>query len=245
VTVLVVFEAIVMVLLALLVFALLRAHAEVLRRLHELGAGLESGGGLTTPVAMGETPLAPIAAGAVGNQAPDVIGSTPLGDAVSVGFGGRSQPTLLAFLSTGCTTCGAMWEELGHSGSLRLPDPKTRLVLVTRGQELESPGVVAALAPRDLLTVMSSEAWVDYHVRGTPYFVLVDGPSGRITGEGSALSWEQVGSLLARAAADTAASTGHGFRGRERSVDEVLGASGIGPGHPSLYPQATGNDAAT
>ena len=38
--------------------------------------------------------------------------------------------------------------------------------------------------------------------RCRPYFVLVDGPSGRVVGEGSGTSWEQILDLLGRAAAD-------------------------------------------
>jgi hypothetical protein len=224
VTALVIFEAIVLVLLSLLVVGLLRAHAEVLRALHEIGTGLDAP---STAVPASLTP-APRARG----TAADVAGTSPTGDVVAIAVSGRAHPTLLAFLSTGCGTCGAMWHELGRPGGVSLPVAGTRLVVVTRGPELESPAAVAELAPAGVLTVMSTQAWTDYGVRATPFFVLVDGASGSVAGEGTAPSWDQVSSLLRRASADTAAATAQGFQARERSVDEVLRTAGIGPGHP-------------
>ncbi|HEX2578078.1 MAG TPA: hypothetical protein VHK88_17145, partial [Aquihabitans sp.] len=50
-TVLVVVEGVVIAVLALLVFGLLRSHAEILKRLHELGAGLDSPSPAPTPQA--------------------------------------------------------------------------------------------------------------------------------------------------------------------------------------------------
>ena len=96
---------------------------------------------------------------------------------------------------------------------------------------------------------MSSQAYDDYAVPANPYFFLVDGPAGRVLGEGAAASWTQVAELLARAAADAGldatrrpAATRPGARrrmsGPERAAraDAELLAAGIGPGHPSLYP---------
>jgi hypothetical protein len=92
---------------------------------------------------------------------------------------------------------------------------------------------------------MSSRAWEDYRVAGSPYFILVD-RRGRVAGEGTAsTSWSQVSSLI-RDAVDDAANgrtgqTGQaGRRGmngedRVRRAEAELAAAGIGPGHPSLY----------
>jgi len=74
---------------------------------------------------------------------------------------------------------------------------------------------------------MSSDAWQDYRVPGAPYFVLVDGATGRIAGEGSAQTWHQVTSLMGSAGGDASP--------RERLVDAELGAAGILPGDPWLY----------
>jgi hypothetical protein len=87
---------------------------------------------------------------------------------------------------------------------------------------------------------MSTEAWGDYRVPVSPYFILVDGPTGSVAGEGSATSWRQVASLLEQALADAAAAPARRPRGsgaeRLRRAEEELQAAGIQPGHPSLYP---------
>ena len=78
-----------------------------------------------------------------------------------------------------------------------------------------------------------------------PFFVLVDGSSGAIVGEGAASNWSQVTSLIAQAVADSGI-TRRGRRshapGRPRSdalrearVDEDLLAAGIVPGDARLY----------
>ena len=43
---------------------------------------------------------------------------------------------------------------------------------------------------------MSSAAWADYDVPVAPFFVLIDGASGEVIGEGAANEWGQVQSLL-------------------------------------------------
>jgi hypothetical protein len=90
---------------------------------------------------------------------------------------------------------------------------------------------------------MSSQAWIDYEVPGSPYFLLIEG--GRVAGEGSGSTWQQVRALLGQASDDNAVrrsrrlATG-GMNGRDRAdlVDRELSAAGIHPGHPSLYPDA-------
>jgi hypothetical protein len=47
--------------------------------------------------------------------------------------------------------------------------------------------------------VLSSAAWEAYSVLGPPFFVLVDGSSGRVASEGVAWSVEQVVSDVGRA----------------------------------------------
>ncbi len=214
-------QTVAIVLLGLLVAGLLRSHAEILRKLHELGAGLDpdaAGTGVTSAVAP------PVRRGA--STAFDVAGTTPADEAVRIGVVGARQSTVLAFLSSGCLTCGEFWTTFAAPGRLDVPGG-ARLVIVTKGPEIESPSRIGELSPRAFPVVMSTEAWLEYKVPATPYFVYVDGPTGRIVGEGSAGTWEQVVSLWSQALADA----GGGSR-----ADRELQQAGIHPGHESLYP---------
>ena len=293
-TVAVALLTIVVAVLALLVAGLLRSHALILRRLHELGAGVDDT--LATPPGPGgiddvrpapspahppapARPPAPAgvtrAAGAVpaaalprppevgrGRTAADVSGAGPRGGAQAIRVVGSRHDTVLAFLSSGCATCHGFWDDLQQAA---LPE-STRLVIVTKGADAESPTAVADVAPADVTVVMSSQAWEDYQVPGSPYVVHVDGPSGRVRGEGTGPNWAQVERMLLQGASDLdarraaaggrgttgAAGTAGGDRGgaapkaaadarREEEVDRVLLASGIEPGHPSLYTRADGS----
>jgi hypothetical protein len=120
---------------------------------------------------------------------------------------------------------------------------------VTKDADSESPAAVADVAPRDLTVVMSSEAWAAYEVPGSPYVVHVDGPSGRVRGEGTGPTWRQVRRMLAQGAGDLDArragpQKARGDAQRERDVDRALLAAGIEPGDPSLYTRADGTTAA-
>ncbi|RPI20411.1 MAG: hypothetical protein EHM57_08080 [Actinobacteria bacterium] len=154
---------------------------------------------------------------------------------------GVDHATILAFLSSGCLACHGFWEEFGGGGDLSLPGD-TRLAIVTKGPADESESRIRELAPSRVQTIMSSEAWSDYRVPATPYFVLVDGPSGDVVGEGAANTWSHVLSLLGQAMADAgiAAERARIARpggGEQLSrIDRDLAAAGIQPGHPSLYP---------
>jgi hypothetical protein len=261
---LVALEGVVIGLLGLLVIGLLRSHAEILQRLERL----DPGGGATVAVAAGgrgggaasgvvsEVELRTVPGvppgrpGPVDKPAVDIKGVRPNGAPVVVGVVGTRTPTLLAFLSSGCTTCAGFWDAFGSGAADQLRGG-TRLVAVTKGPDAEQPAAVARLAPRHVPTVMSSGAWADYAVPVSPYFVLVDGPSGRVVGEGAAATWKQMDSLLERvwddngwsvtAAGGRVASTS-GRRRREARVDEDLRAAGIAPGDASLYPGAPVGD---
>lgn len=181
-------ETALLLLLSVLVAGLLRSHAEILRALHRLGVNMEEG-----------VPLGPAVEG--GGTAYDVAGVTPDGDAAHLGVTGVRQSTLLAFLSSGCVTCEPLWAGLAR-GEPRLPE-LGRVVVVTRGGGHESPARLRELAPAGVPVVMSEAAWADYAVPGSPYFVYVDG--GRVVGEGRAQGWEQLRSLVGRAAAEAPA----------------------------------------
>lgn len=263
-TALVVALAVVVGLLAVLVAGLLRSHADILRALHELGVGLEEHGppaprrrprasaaeGRPTHTTVGEAPEIRTQPGVpeprtdATSRAVDIAGATPDGGVARIGVVGVPNSTLVAFLSTGCLTCADFWRAFAAEGDLGLPGVDTRLVVVTRGPTDESTSAVRELAPPRITTVMSTDAWEDYGVPVSPYFLLVDGPSGSVVGEGAAHTWEQVSTLLSKAVADAGLNpTGRtrreflaGGREREDRADRELSAAGIEPGHPSLYP---------
>jgi hypothetical protein len=241
VTVLVVLLTVVVAVLAFLVAGLLRSHATILRRLHELGAGVQPGTAApAAPAADAQAPdlgLPRPPAVSEGRPAADIVGTSPTGDAQAIRVAGARHDTVLAFLSSGCTTCHVFWEELR---SAALPQG-TRLVIVTKGEEAESSVAIGELAPPDVTVVMSSDAWVEYQVPGSPYVIDVDGPSGRVRGEGTGPSWQQVAKMLLQGIGDVAAqrsSKAAADAQREREADAVLLAAGIKPGDPTLYPTA-------
>ncbi len=189
-------------LLAVLVVGLLRSHADILRALHDLGVGeddLATPGGAATALSRSRNGATadpgirtlpgvaePGASTAIGRLV-DIGGVDPHGGAVRIGLGGAASPTLLAFLSTGCSTCADFWRAFGTDELDQVPGDGTRVVVVTRGPEEESPAGVAGLASPRVSTVMSSEAWDAYGIPMSPYFVLVDGTRG-VIGEGAAAS---------------------------------------------------------
>lgn len=244
--VVVLLSVVVAIVIALLI-GLLRAHAEVLRKLHELGAGIGAPSGsrasaaagdgvvataaatidLTDRVAAGVAPPRPSDAAA----AHDVVGVTPSGSAVSVPTAGRL--TLLAFLTTGCTTCADFWRSWREGRRVVVPAVgEPRVVIVTRGPANEHVAAVADLAPPGTTVVMSTDAWADYAVPASPYFVLID-PASRVIGEGSAASFDQLLGVLQRAQSDSLSL-------EESRIDRDLRRAGITPGHASLYDWSAG-----
>ena len=191
--------ALAVLLLGILVAGLLRSHAEILKALHELGAGLELDREAPGPVPVtvdGVVPPRPI-----GSSAPEsVTGTTPAGEEVALSLRG-GRPTLLAFLSSGCTTCKTFWSAFAQAAPTTPAD--ARLVVVVRDAVDESPSALATLTPAAVPVVASSATWDALDVPGSPYFVLVDG-TGRVAGEGSGASWPQVVDLLGQAHADAA-----------------------------------------
>ena len=212
----------------LFLVAVLRSHAEILRRLGAIESRLDPGGAAPRDAA-GDRPDEPLVPATL--QATDIAGETLAGDAVKVALGSGTPRTLLAFLSTGCSVCGSLWEELRAGGP---PSPGLRIVIITKGSERESLTRLGRLAPDDGLVVMSSDAWSAYGVTATPHFVLVD--SGTVTGRGGATSWAQILALLADADSDVQLHHARTTTERAARAEQALAASGIVPGHPSLYP---------
>lgn len=255
-TALVVVLGLVVAVLALLVVGLLRSHAEILKRLHDLGAGVEPGQPTSQPASPTATPVtsredfqvmpqvpSPPDREAFGGAA-DLVGVGAGGaDALSVRIIGVEHDTIVAFLSSGCITCQKFWDAFAKPRKLKLPSG-TRIVVVTKGPEAESASSVASLAPASFPTVMSTQAFTDYDVPGSPYFVYVHGPSGRVRGEGTGPDWEQVSSLLAQATVDAGLATALSGRqvakpdadaAREERIDRELFEAGVAPGDPSLF----------
>jgi hypothetical protein len=215
VTAVVVVETLLLALMALLVGGLLRSHAEILRRLDELQPA-------------GSATAAPARATAVAH---DVSGVTLAGDALHLGVTRPGSATLLAFLTSGCSTCQSFWEAFAAGAPL---PADVQLVVVTKDASHESPARLRDLAAPGVRVVMSSAAWVDYDVPASPYFVHVD-DRGELAGEGTAQRFDQVLSLLADAVSDAAEADRRGSPERALRVERELEAAGIGPDHPSLY----------
>lgn len=257
-TVLVLLETAVLVVLCVLVAGLLRAYGSVLRRLHELdggAAGSSSHDHGATPT--GDFALLPVVpAPAAAPPAPrdefgtahDIAGETLDREIVSARIVGVEHDTLVLFLSSGCSSCETFWNELGQPGAIHLP-PATRLLVVPQSAVDESPADLAAMAPAGVDVVLSSQAWQDYGVPGSPHVVYVHGETGRIRGEGTGQSLRQVAELLARSTGDAGFVAGarahkpHRDAEQEAEVDRELLAAGIVPGDPRLYGAAHTVDA--
>ena len=165
-----------LVLLTLLVAGLLRSHAEILRRLHALGAGLDPDGrdraSSSTRVDLRRDAPTSFAAGG------DLDGAGLRDDALHVSDR-RCAPPHAARVPL---------EWLPHvprrSGRRSPTRPASTfpttfaLVVVTKDAQEESISALRKLAPAGVPVVMSSAAWTDYRVPGSPYFVLVDGQAG-------------------------------------------------------------------
>lgn len=228
-TVLVAAETLLLILLAVVVVALLRSHAEILRRL-ESRTGTES-----------LDPTLPLPRSRDGGlAASDLAGTSLAGEAIQIGLMAGGPSTLIAFLSSGCLTCHRFWESFGSAQQPAVPGGG-RLVIVTRDSSHESPSRLRELAPAGVPLVMSSGAWERYEVPTSPYFVYVDGPSGTIHGEGAASGWDQVVSLLRDSLDDAAHAPECSGPDRGERVEDDLRQAGIVSGHPSLHP---GNDPA-
>ena len=227
--ILVALETVALVFLTVLVAGLLRSHGEILRQLHAMGAGLDPDNALESPVAL--RPRGDVPAGGGLGAAHDLAGPGLYDDALHIPVAGVQHRTLLAFLSSGCLTCHTFFDAFADAEALGLP-ADTRLVVVAKDAAEEMPSTLRELAPADLPLVLSSAAWADYEVPGSPYFVLVDGPAARVVGEGTGASWPQVQNLIAQSSAD--ASDPLVDVTTEARIDRELLEAGIHPGHPSM-----------
>lgn len=226
--------AVLLVVALVYIVALLRSHADILRRLSALEE--RAGGGA---LASSPEPAAPPVGGGEVITAGPISGSTVRGDSVTLSFGPGSPMTLIAFLTSGCASCAPLWAGLHESPDLA--SLAQRVTVVTHDATRESPTRLERLAPAGTDVIMSSAAWADYAVPGSPHFVLTDGAGG-ILGRGSALSWSQLETMVADARADArrAADPARTTAERAQRSEGALASAGIGPGHPSLYPSGPG-----
>jgi hypothetical protein len=225
---------VVVALLSMLVVGLLRSHAVILRGLADLGVDL---GAITDPGAFaspGRTDRAPAP-----DQRPahDIAGVTLQANESVLVSVATAPSTMLAFLTSSCLTCRSFWDAFREAPNADLPDD-IRLVVIAHDDSVENLSLLRALAGPDLDVVLSSTAWAQYGVPGSPYFVLVDRDAG-VVGEGTGPDWAQVRRLLAFDGVTTAIAAprrrSHDDRNDSVRVDNELLRAGLRPGDPSLY----------
>jgi len=183
VTAVVVAEAVAIGILTLLVSGLLRTQARIVAALRQL----QPPPGVTTG-----------AHGAweggakQGAVAPEVWGVDLDGRAVHVT---TDQHRVLAFLTSGCASCGWWWQQLASAGPTMVPG----LVVVTPDPQTDAPEDIRALWRPGLTVVMSSDAWEHYGVRAGSSFVVIG--DDRIQAAGTAADWDGLVALLSAASA--------------------------------------------
>ncbi|HEY5149226.1 MAG TPA: hypothetical protein VIJ23_05300 [Mycobacterium sp.] len=242
---------VVLLILSVLVVGLLRSYATVLARLHRLDGGLDEGveapsvappfrtaDGVAAPPTRNASAARSDADQSTWPPAHNLVGQGLSGEIVSVRAVGVPHDTVITFLSSGCTGCATFWSDLADgNGATALGGG--RVVVVTKDPQEESVGRLLELRPAGVDLIMSSAAWSDYQVPGSPYVIVVDGRTGRVKGEGSGTSLRQVSGLMRQATGDVLASRAvskpRADTEREVDVDRALLAAGIGPGDPSLY----------
>ncbi len=220
---------VVILLLTLVMVGILRSHAEILRKLDALGMGNDDGHAHENQLSL--------VAVTERRSAADVSGISPDGEPVVVSIGSGTSPTLIAFLSTSCSSCEVFWENLDNSDQY-FGGYKHRVLIVTRGEDEESPTRALGLRRGHADVIMSSGAWEEFDVPGAPYFAVVD-PDKGLVGEGTATTFEALEEFLADSINDAtwdarrSAGTEDPSEGR---IDAELRAAGIEPGDPRLYP---------
>jgi hypothetical protein len=234
--------------LAVLVLGLLRSHAEILQRLD-----IREEDGLPERQRLGENgaseDIAVPAEDTRPRRAYDIAGVTLAGDPIKIGVRAYAGNTLLAFLSSGCVVCADFWKEF-RSGKRQAPGD-ARIVAVTKDATEESPSRLRDLAG-SLDVVMSSAAWEAYEITIAPYFVYVNGITGKVAGEGAARTWAQLKNMIGDAVADeqvlanpswwrprkrfSRAARPETPAERDTRATAALVAAGIPFDDPSLYP---------
>jgi thioredoxin-related protein len=212
---------IILALQSFLVVALLRSHADILKRLHDLEnfgePKHESSQDLEGPVS-------------------DITGVSPEEKVVSIAINSFKQVVLLCFLSSGCHTCKFFWNDLSDE---IMSDLKVTPLIVTKGPNREDSKLIKALYNSKVRCVMSDDTWSAFKVPTTPYFVLLD-ITGRKIGEGTAVNIDSLKSFVSQSLRDRRQEkimqnlNRSAMKDREDLVDQTLRDAGIFKGHPSL-----------
>ena len=224
-TALLVAVSVLLALVLVLVAGLLRSHAEILRRLHNLESDANGE----------ELPVEESGPRRDGHAlAAAVDGFSLDGDAVRVDFAPGAE-TLVAFLTSGCSVCRDLWAKLGALTTEGMAG--LRIVVVAKDRKLESVVKLRRLAPEHVSIVLSSAAWDECAVPASPYFVHI-GKDGEIAGEGVSSTWEGVRSLLSDARADIGAEAGADGGSRMQRAEAELVGAGLSPSDASLYGHA-------
>lgn len=166
-------ETLLLVLLTLLVAGLLRSHAEILRLLNSLERTERAS----------ELPSDENAGGV--REAMEIAGTTIGGEGVRVAVPSPGSRLLLAFLTSGCSSCRSIWRALGDHPAV---PGNADLMVITKDRDTESVSRLRKMRAAAVPVVMSTEAWEAYRVPASPYFVFLEGKDVR--GEGSADSWQ-------------------------------------------------------
>lgn len=124
-------------------------------------------------------------------DAVDIRGVDPEGRALVVPLEASERPTLLAFLSTSCGSCVGFWERL-RDGDLASEAPGVVPIVVTKSAAVEDADRIRSLATTDMPVVLSSEAWNDYEVPGSPYVMVVSASPGSVVTEGAVVRWSDI-----------------------------------------------------
>jgi hypothetical protein len=132
-----------------------------------------------------------------GAAAPEVSGVDLDGRPVLLA---TEQHHVLAFLTSGCTSCAWWWQQLGTAGPAVLPG----VVAVTPDPGSDAPVDIRPLAGDRLRVIMSSDAWESYGIKAGSSFVVVE--RGRVRAAGTASDWD---GLVALVTAGHVAEPGH------------------------------------
>jgi hypothetical protein len=218
---LLIIQCVVVGLLLLFVLGLLRGYAELMREVHDIKVQMA---GFPPPNLSGQQ-----------RKAPAVIsGKGPGGEARQLSISGHDSKVLLAFLSSTCMTCSTFLESLAD---LVMPEPLDKVVVV-REPPLDSPDEVARRVKGGLVVIASDEAYSLFKVMGTPYFVLVDGGSGAVLGQGTAASLANLRALLAGYMGYSAAGMEQlGGRARAERTERIVGAALVKEGGTGPWPR--------
>jgi hypothetical protein len=176
--------------LAALMALLLRANQHLARRVERLEFAAQRSRALAEKATgMSEPPLASESPASA--QDNDLLGESLDGQSMSVEL--RGTTTLLAFLSSTCTTCIGFFRAFNeHAADELVPDGQ--LVVVTKSGEHETRDRLRELASDRVTVLMSTESWEEFEVPLPPYFLLLSG--GDVLTEGPASGWEDLSRMV-------------------------------------------------